>query len=75
MDKEDITEMSKKIGAYETSILPYPDCCVLFSPEHPVLRGNATEAAALYDSLNLAPLIDNALAEKTVEKCGFRDTR
>jgi thiamine biosynthesis protein ThiI len=74
MEKEDITKISIKIGAYETSILPYLDCCVLFSPEHPVLRGNATEAAALYDSLNLAPLIDNALAEKTVEKCGFRDT-
>ncbi|GHU40712.1 putative tRNA sulfurtransferase [Spirochaetia bacterium] len=71
MDKEDITKIATGIGTYETSILPYPDCCVLFSPEHPVLRGKVPEANDLYDNLNLTPLIDKAIREKTVEKCGF----
>ncbi|MDR2601204.1 MAG: tRNA 4-thiouridine(8) synthase ThiI [Spirochaetaceae bacterium] len=66
MDKEAIIRLSVSIGAYETSILPYEDCCVLFSPPHPVLRANLEEAGAIYESLNLQPLIKEAIlgAEK-----------
>ena len=35
MDKEEIVTISKKIGTYETSILPYEDCCTIFVPKHP----------------------------------------
>jgi tRNA uracil 4-sulfurtransferase len=35
MDKIDIIEVSRKIDAYETSILPYEDCCTIFVPKHP----------------------------------------
>jgi thiamine biosynthesis protein ThiI len=38
MDKEAIIRLAIDIGTYETSILPYQDCCVLFSPPHPILR-------------------------------------
>jgi thiamine biosynthesis protein ThiI len=69
--KEDIIRIAEKIGTYETSILPYEDCCVLFSPPHPVLRGNAEEAKKLYEALELEALIDDALNEAAVEKCGF----
>jgi thiamine biosynthesis protein ThiI len=69
--KEDIIRIAEKIGTYETSILPYEDCCVLFSPPHPVLRGNAEEAKKLYGALELETLIDEALKEAAVEKCGF----
>jgi thiamine biosynthesis protein ThiI len=61
MDKEDIIRIAQSIGTYETSILPYEDCCVLFSPPHPVLRGRVEEAETLYESLEAAPLIDEAL--------------
>ena len=44
MDKEEIIETAIKIGTYETSILPYEDCCVLFAPQHPVLRAHIKEA-------------------------------
>ncbi|MDR1239578.1 MAG: tRNA 4-thiouridine(8) synthase ThiI [Treponema sp.] len=71
MDKESIIRKSEAIGAYETSILPYEDCCVLFSPPHPVLRGNPDEAARLYDALDLETLMTEALAEAAMEKCGF----
>jgi thiamine biosynthesis protein ThiI len=71
MDKESIIRKAEAIGTYETSILPYEDCCVLFSPPHPVLRGSPVEAAAYYEALELSPLIDEALAEAVMEKCGF----
>ncbi|GHT81344.1 putative tRNA sulfurtransferase [Spirochaetia bacterium] len=71
MDKLDIIRAAESIGTYETSILPYADCCVLFSPPHPVLRGNPEEAGALYEKLELTDLIDEALRSRTAEKCGY----
>jgi thiamine biosynthesis protein ThiI len=71
LDKEDIIRRAEAIGTYETSILPYQDCCVLFSPPHPVLRGRAGEAGELYEKLELGPLIEEALDKKILEKCGF----
>lgn len=37
-DKLEIIDLAKKIGTYETSILPYEDCCTIFVPEHPVIN-------------------------------------
>jgi thiamine biosynthesis protein ThiI len=71
MDKEEIIRLAKKIGTYETSILPYQDCCALFSPAHPVLRGDPREARRLYEELELKPLLEEALKEMAVEKCAF----
>ena len=79
MDKEAIIVLAKEFGSYETSILPHADCCVLFSPVHPVLRGSVSEATALYEALELngvTPADTNGLlfsAVKTAEirKCGY----
>ncbi|MCL2381960.1 MAG: tRNA 4-thiouridine(8) synthase ThiI [Treponema sp.] len=60
MNKEEIIAIAQDIGTYETSILPYQDCCVLFTPPHPVLRGNPVEAGTLYDALEAGPLIEEA---------------
>ncbi|MDR0568383.1 MAG: tRNA 4-thiouridine(8) synthase ThiI [Spirochaetaceae bacterium] len=68
MDKEDIIRISQKIGAYETSILPYPDCCALFSPAHPILRGNPAESAQLYERLGLKALAESAVTKTLAEK-------
>ena len=38
MDKVEIIDLSKKIGTYETSILPYEDCCTIFTPKNPVTK-------------------------------------
>jgi thiamine biosynthesis protein ThiI len=62
-DKDTITRKAIQIGTYATSIEPYEDCCVLFSPPHPVLRGDPVEAISLYESLELDPLIEEALQE------------
>jgi thiamine biosynthesis protein ThiI len=72
MDKDAIIRKAEQIGTYETSILPYEDCCVLFSPPHPVLRGDPAEASALYENLELEALIAEALGDAEMVKCGFR---
>ena len=59
--KEEIILRAKRLGTFDTSILPYEDCCVLFTPPHPVLYGDVTEANTLYETLELQPLIDEAL--------------
>ncbi|MDR2404058.1 MAG: tRNA 4-thiouridine(8) synthase ThiI [Spirochaetaceae bacterium] len=71
MDKDRIIHLGEAIGTYRTSILPYEDCCVLFSPPHPVLRGDPAEAGRLYESLALGDLIDSALRENVMERCGY----
>ncbi|MDR2484050.1 MAG: tRNA 4-thiouridine(8) synthase ThiI [Treponema sp.] len=71
MDKDQIIRMAETIGTYETSILPYQDCCVLFSPPHPVLRGGVTEAARFYEQLEPGELIKAALRESAMIKCAF----
>lgn len=64
LDKEEIVETAKTIGTYETSILPYEDCCVLFSPKHPVLRANLKEAQRLYQELDAEELIQAAFDKR-----------
>jgi thiamine biosynthesis protein ThiI len=71
MDKEAIIRKAEKIGTYELSIAPYQDCCALFSPAHPVLRGEPAEANRLYEALDLGELIGQAVRESPVERCGF----
>jgi len=61
MDKEETIALARKIGSYETSILPYEDCCVLFSPKHPLLRAELGRERAAYEALALEELIVKAL--------------
>ncbi|OJF75956.1 MAG: tRNA 4-thiouridine(8) synthase ThiI [Treponema sp. CETP13] len=72
-DKEDIITTSKKIGTYETSILPYEDCCVLFSPKHPVLRARISDAKMLYDAMDCEQLIKEAFDEREILKFSAHD--
>lgn len=46
MDKEEIVRISKKIDTYETSVLPYEDCCTIFVPKHPKTRPEISEITA-----------------------------
>jgi thiamine biosynthesis protein ThiI len=71
MNKEDIISLAEDIGTYETSILPYEDCCILFSPPHPVLRGDPVEAGKVYEELDAGLLIDEALQKAEEIKCSF----
>jgi thiamine biosynthesis protein ThiI len=71
MDKDRIIRMAESINTYETSILPYADCCSIFSPPHPILRGNTDEANQIYEALQLEDLLNEALKENKIEKCSF----
>lgn len=43
MDKMEVVEIARRIGTFETSILPYEDCCTVFTPKHPKTRPSLTE--------------------------------
>lgn len=70
IDKEETVSMAKKISTFDISILPYEDCCVLFSPKHPLLKPNFAEQTKAYKDMELGSLIDESLgrAEKFVYK-------
>ena len=75
MDKEEIIRTSEFIDTYETSILPYEDCCVLFSPKHPVLRGTIEEAEEIYKALEVDDLIVKAYKEREIYKLTLSEAR
>lgn len=68
MDKEEIIADAVTIGTYDTSILPYEDCCVLFSPKHPVLKADKEEAKKIYDAMQIEPLLDKAFEERAIKR-------
>ena len=61
MDKEEIVSVSKKIDAFETSILPYEDCCTVFTPRHPHTRPKEGQCEAAEKNLDITPLINRAI--------------
>ncbi len=64
MDKTEIMEIARQIGTYETSILPYEDCCTIFVPRHPVTRPVIKEAQIAEEKIDMENLIRESL-EKT----------
>ena len=62
MDKEEIVRTSREIDCFETSILPYEDCCTVFTPRHPKLNPTLEEVLEEEAKLNLAELEDRAYA-------------
>lgn len=61
MDKSDIVEISRDIGTYETSILPYDDCCTLFLPKHPVIKPRLRDIEKSEENIEVEALIQNAI--------------
>ena len=61
MDKLEIIEISKKINTYETSILPYEDCCTIFLPKHPVINPELKKAINYESLFNYEDLINDAI--------------
>lgn len=66
MDKEDIITISRKIGTFDTSVLPYEDCCTVFTPKHPKTKPTQGQLAYAEKKLDREALILEALA--SVEK-------
>ena len=60
-DKLDIIDISKKIDTYETSILPYEDCCTIFLPKHPVINPSLDKAIEYEKNIDYEELIEEAI--------------
>ncbi len=60
MDKEDIIDISRKIGAYETSILPFEDCCTVFTPAHPRTRPEIAKVLLQEEKIDFDALLSEA---------------
>jgi thiamine biosynthesis protein ThiI len=70
MDKEEIVTIARKIGTLETSILPYEDCCTVFTPKHPKTKPTLAQVIHAERKLDREALIQEALAD--VEKISVK---
>ena len=76
MDKNEIIEISRKIGAFETSILPYEDCCTVFTPRHPKTRPELESVLEQQNRLNFDELVERAYATRQkIVVTQFRDNK
>ena len=66
MDKHHIIQISREIGTYETSILPYEDCCTVFVPQNPVIRPEISVCEDGEKELDIDKLIEECLAASTL---------
>ena len=65
MDKVEIIRLSRRIGTYDTSILPYEDCCTVFTPRHPCTRPVLADIEAAESVLDVEGLVAKALEGET----------
>ena len=68
MDKLEIIDISKKIDTYETSILPYEDCCTIFVPKHPVINPKLNKCIEEENKLDYKKMIDKIISDTFVVK-------
>ena len=68
MDKEEIVQISRKIGTFETSILPYEDCCTVFTPKHPKTKPELDKVIAEENKLPFDELVEEAFATMRTER-------
>lgn len=66
LDKEEIMEIAKSIGTYQTSILPYEDCCTVFLPKNPVIKPTLEKCEKEEGFLNIEQLVDEALQTEEI---------
>ena len=61
MDKLEIIDLANKIGTYETSILPYEDCCTIFVPKHPIIHPSLKQCIEFEKNFDFEKLVDEAV--------------
>lgn len=62
MDKLEIIDLASKIGTYETSILPFEDCCTVFVPKHPVINPKLDKCLLYESNFDYEQMINDAIA-------------
>ena len=71
MDKEEIVRIARHIGTFDTSILPYEDCCTVFTPRHPKTKPNVEDVREMEAVLDIEGLCQRAMAEREMVKIKF----
>jgi thiamine biosynthesis protein ThiI len=71
MDKNEIIEQARRLGTFETSIIPDQDCCSLFVPAHPETRARIEEVEAAESRFDIPRMIDDAVRATEVERFYF----
>ena len=70
MDKVNIIDIAKDIDTYETSILPFEDCCTVFLPKHPLLTPSIEGIEKSEEPLDCQSLVDEAISKMEITKIG-----
>lgn len=70
MDKLEIIDIARKIGTFETSLLPYEDCCTVFTPRHPLTRPTLEIIEKAESAFDFNPLIKKAIEQTEIEIIG-----
>ena len=68
-DKSEIIEVAQRIGTFETSSLPYEDCCTVFTPRHPATHPKMEKILEGEGRLDVDGLIEEALAGDEIVPC------
>ena len=71
MDKEEIIRIARRIGTFEQSILPYEDCCTVFTPRHPKTHPHVEEVRELESVLDIEGLCERAMAARELIRVRF----
>lgn len=67
-DKNEIIDIAKKIGTYETSILPFEDCCTIFTPQAPVIKPKLEKVLKFEERFDIEAMVDKAIENiRTIE--------
>ena len=75
MDKLEIIALAKKIDTYETSILPYEDCCTIFDPKNPVIKPKLDKCLYYETLFDYQSLVDECIKNERIEKISYRDRK
>ena len=73
MDKEEIVTIARKIGTFDTAVLPYEDCCTVFTPKHPKTKPTLGQLINAEKNLDREALIERALGNVEKFKVEYSD--
>ncbi|MBQ0037332.1 MAG: tRNA 4-thiouridine(8) synthase ThiI [Clostridiales bacterium] len=71
MDKEEIVRIARHIGTFDTSILPYEDCCTVFTPRHPKTKPHVEDVREMEQALGIDGLCQRAMEQREMVKIKF----
>ena len=72
MDKLEIIDIAKRIDTYETSILPFEDCCTIFDPKNPVTKPKEDKCLHYESLFDYQPLVDVCIENERIVKVSYR---